>query len=1282
MIRHSLNGLWRPAAFVARMRLWDAVRRRPVHSLVVCGGLVACAVTIATALILAHLRERAIADSGRQLQNTAFVLAEQADRAFQAVDILEAGLIEHMRSIGVATSEDYDWHMSGEDVHRLLKEKIASLPHLDAVTVINAAGQLVNFSRAFPIPDINVADRDYFKAFVADPQLNLLISEPVLNRGTGTWTIYMARRVTGQSGAFLGLVLGAMRMSYFEDFYSRAILGSEGSIALFRRDGLMLARYPQVAPSIGQSFAASKVFDALVNAEHGVVQQAGTITPGQRVIAAVSLAHYPVVVTASLPTDAMLAEWRTEAIYLIALTTALVLVIGGTGVVVVRRFREQNVHLDAALNNMRQGLVMFDKNNRLVVVNQRYIEMYGLSPDSVKPGCTLRDVLQQRAASGTFNHNIDEEIAKFGTSRGIEDRTRDLPDGRRILVRNRLTSDHGWLSTHDDITEQRRIELALIAARHEAEEAEQQARAVHERLRDAVEAVPEGFALFDAQGRYVLWNRSYAETYRQAGIGLRAGMPFEDVLRAGIARGLYPDAWGREEEWLADRLARHAQPQSDHEQCLADGRWLRIQERRTEDGGSVGIRIDITELKQREASFRLLFEGNPIPMWVCQPETSRFLAVNDAAIAQYGYTREQFMRMSLVDIRPPEEVDEFRRLAGTPEARYDAGRTWRHIRADGSEMQVGIFSQKLSYEGEPASIVAIVDVTERKQAENALRRTRAFLDTIIENIPATVLVKDARDLRYLLINRAGEQLFGVPREDVIGKTFTEVFSDEKARTFSNNDVRAMAGRDRIFSDTHPLTTPGNGVRLVTSSKLAIAGDNGEPEYVLTVIDDVTARERAEQRVEHLAHHDPLTDLPNRTAFNAHLAAVLERAQAGNEAFAVLSLDLDRFKEINDVFGHPVGDALLRALAERLTAAVPGTFLARVGGDEFSMIVAEGAQPATAEALAAKLQAAVAQDLEIEGRNIRGGLSIGVSIFPGDAAEATALVANADAALYRAKADGRGTIRFFDQSTDKRLRDRRALQHDLESALARRELMLHYQPQARIGGHIVGFEALLRWRHPVHGFIPPDFFIPLAEENGLIVPIGEWVIREACREAASWARPLSIAVNLSPIQFRHGDLPGLIHSILLESGLSPRRLEFEITETALINDFSRAVSILRRLKDLGVNLAMDDFGAGYSSLSNLQSLPFDKIKIDKTFISNVQSSPQSAAIVRTIIGLARGLDMAVLAEGVETKDQLAFLASEDCDAYQGYLLGRPQAIEHHGELIGRSAELERKMILAG
>jgi diguanylate cyclase (GGDEF)-like protein len=429
---------------------------------------------------------------------------------------------------------------------------------------------------------------------------------------------------------------------------------------------------------------------------------------------------------------------------------------------------------------------------------------------------------------------------------------------------------------------------------------------------------------------------------------------------------------------------------------------------------------------------------------------------------------------------------------------------------------------------------------------------------------------------------------------------------------------------------------------------------------------------------HMAYHDGLTDLPNRAAFLQALAQMIEACEGSGEEFAVLSVDLDGLKEINDVFGHATGDKVLIEVANRIQTVARGGVVARLSGDEFGLII-DGKQPEAGIALARQLVEAMGKEFQIDGRAVRTGVTTGVAVFPHNGQDAASLLANAGAALFRAKAKSRGTISLYEPEMDKQIRDRRVLHQDLSGAIRNGELSLYFQPQAISGqtvdsSEIIGFEALVRWLHPVRGFVPPVAFIPLAEESGLIVEMGEWILREACREAASWPKPLQIAVNLSPVQFMHGDLVGLVHSILLETGLAPGRLELEITEGVLIEDFDRGLALLRRLKALGVRVSMDDFGSGYSSLSYLQAFPFDKIKIDRDFVLNLGRNPQSAAIVRAVIGLGHGLDMSIVAEGVETQEQLSFLADQGCDAVQGYFIGKPLPITQYAGLIGRDGKV--------
>jgi diguanylate cyclase (GGDEF)-like protein/PAS domain S-box-containing protein len=789
---------------------------------------------------------------------------------------------------------------------------------------------------------------------------------------------------------------------------------------------------------------------------------------------------------------------------------------------------------------------------------------------------------------------------------------------------------------------------------------------------DALDFIPVGIAQFDSNDRYVSWNRKYAEVYCESKNTIVVGGRFEDTLRSALADGQFPDAVGREESWLAERLARRALRENLEEQHLSGDRWFRIEERRTADGGSISVHIDITDIKQREESSRLLFEDNPVPMWVFDRETLKFLAVNDAAVSAYGYSQEQFMAMSILDIRLAEDHRSLKEQIRCSETWREARKVWRHVRADGGEIDVDVCSRRLAYRGRNASLVAAVDVTEQQSAAEKVREAREFLETIIDQIPASITVKGASDRRYILINKSIEDAWARPRDQVVGRTADELFPTAAAEMVQQLDDIVVANPGRVHAEEVMIAPHGQDTRVVAMRRLAIAGPSGTPRYLLSISDDVTEKKQAEQRAEYLASHDSLTQLSNRRAFNEKLATTLEQAGTSGEEFAVLCLDVDRFKEVNDVFGHGCGDALLKEIARKLQEVSDGAFVARMGGDEFTIIAKGHSQPLCTEALAERILDAFAVDLNIEGQSLRVGLSIGVALYPGNGTDAGTLVANADAALYRAKAGGRGAVRFFEIGMDQRLRERRLLQHDLRAAIERDELILHYQPQASVDGNITGFEVLVRWNHPTRGRILPTMFIPLAEESGLIIPMGERILREACREAASWPTPLNIAVNLSPVQFQHGDLVKLVHEILLQTGLPSKRLELEITESVLIDDFDRTISILRRLKDLGVKIAMDDFGTGYSSLSYLQAFPFDKIKIDREFISNIDRSPQSAAIIRAVIGIGHGLSLPIVAEGVETKEQLAFLSKESCDQIQGYYLGRPRPIRDYNAIVGRAA----------
>jgi diguanylate cyclase (GGDEF)-like protein len=425
-------------------------------------------------------------------------------------------------------------------------------------------------------------------------------------------------------------------------------------------------------------------------------------------------------------------------------------------------------------------------------------------------------------------------------------------------------------------------------------------------------------------------------------------------------------------------------------------------------------------------------------------------------------------------------------------------------------------------------------------------------------------------------------------------------------------------------------------------------------------EDITVQRRSELKIEYMAHHDALTDLANRVLLNERLEQALGLRIHLEEMVAVHHIDLDQFKAVNDTFGHPAGDKLLRIVADRLRGLVRETdTIARMGGDEFVVVQVPITDPAESTSLAQRIIASMSEPFDLDGHQAVIGASIGIAVGPSDGLRPDELLRNADLALYRAKGDGRGTFRFFEAAMDLQMQTRRIMERDLRKALPSGQFELYYQPVVNLAsGDISGFEALIRWNHPEQGVVAPASFIPLAEETGLIVPVGEWVIRQACATAAQWPSDLSVAVNISAAQFRNPGLMQVIVGALATSGLQPTRLEIEITETVLLQNRETTLAVLHQLRELGIRIAMDDFGTGYSSLTYLQCFPFDKIKIDRSFVKDITENTGSLNIVRAVAALAKGMGMTATAEGVETSEQLDRITSEGCTEMQGFLFSRP------------------------
>ncbi|UZE51224.1 EAL domain-containing protein [Rhodopseudomonas sp. P2A-2r] len=573
----------------------------------------------------------------------------------------------------------------------------------------------------------------------------------------------------------------------------------------------------------------------------------------------------------------------------------------------------------------------------------------------------------------------------------------------------------------------------------------------------------------------------------------------------------------------------------------------------------------------------------------------------------------------------------------------------------------------------PAVAVAIAAILLVARYRRSFREREMQLHAAISNSEQGFCMFGP-DGRLQLWNESLLQIYMIPPGQVLsGRSFEELVDVGRAVGSEARELRDLVElRDSIASGEASSLT----IELLDGRHVKILQRPMPNGGWMATHEDVTDRKQAEARFAYVALHDLVTGLPNRAALHHRIAENLKTAKDNNARFAVIRLGIDRFKEINDVFGQSAGDAVLAEMARRLGESCEPGFLARPGGDEFSIVTPPDQAASAMEDIFSRLAVICDSEFHIDGQDIRVGSTAGVSVYPDDGEDSETLIAHADIALYRAKAETRGTVRRFESAMDRQIREKRALQRDLAVALKNGEFEIYYQPQATAQGQAVGFETLLRWHHPVRGMVSPGIFIPLAEETGLIGAIDEWVLRTACAEAVAWPNPLAIAVNFSPLDFRHLDVPELIRSVLLETGLAPARLEVEITEGVLIDDFDSAIAILRRIKDLGVRIAMDDFGAGYSSLSYLQAFPFDKIKIDQTFIAKLDSNVDSASIVEAILGLSRALRLPVIAEGVETQSQLAFLTRHGCDEVQGYLIGRPQPVAHYRDVMNDVAAVAR------
>jgi diguanylate cyclase (GGDEF)-like protein/PAS domain S-box-containing protein len=1017
-MRQIFAGIAAGMFLAARRGREAATRRGPVLWLTLCGVLLVAGIFAVTAMAVGEFRERTLANRERELENTVQLIARHFDQQFQDSDVVAADLIGQMNLPEINSPAMFRERMSGATANQMLRSKISSVSYLGDIAIYDADGELINWSRSQPLPKINVSSRTYFQTFKSNPMAEPVLLESVRSFLIDKWTTIVARRLNGTDGTFFGAMVRRIDPDSYQNYFASVSLAEGTAISLFDRDGKMLARYPHVEAMIGTSHKNAPLMQKVLALARGGQQTLRVTSPvdgEERLGSAASLNHFPLVIVATNTMNAALADWRQQTGFMVTTATLSAAVIALILFLIIRQINRQNrearqrleaerLRLDTALNNMSQGLILYDAAGYIVTCNRRYADMFGLSHDVIKPGCHIHEAMYHRKERNAFSGDVEEFCADVmsGVAEGkVATRTHQLPNGRAFQVINTPLAQGGWVATIEEITERRNLE------------------------------------------------------------------------------------------------------------------------------------------QERDRNYM-------------------------------------------------------------------------------------------------------------------------FLREIIDHIPSQITVKDARTRQYLLVNRTAEEQFGQSGDVIVGKTPFDMYPDATARIVTDDDSKALQAAGGSFKDEHAWQSQTKGPRYITSTRIGIRDKSGEPRYLISVVEDVTERRRADEKIAHMAHYDALTDLPNRALFREQIERELEKVAGGGQ-FALLYIDVDEFKGINDSLGHHVGDELLKLIATRLRGCLKrGDLIARLGGDEFA-VIQTGIQSST-EVLSfvTRIYEAIRQPYHCFGHQLSTDASIGIALAPQDGTDLDQLVKNADLAMYGAKAEGRRTHRFFEPEMDASAKARLTLEQDLRQALVCGGFEIHYQPLVDLRTNAVsGCEALLRWRHPERGMISPAEFIPVAEDTGLINELGDWVLRTACNEAATWPAHVRIAVNVSPVQLKCDTLALRIAGALAASGLAPSRLELEITEAVLIRDDEAALSILHQLRSIGVRIALDDFGTGYSSLSYLKRFPFDKIKIDRCFVADIAEAGGAPVIVQAVVNIAAASNMTTVAEGVETEAQREMLRALGCTEMQGYLFSRPK-----------------------
>ena len=663
------------------------------------------------------------------------------------------------------------------------------------------------------------------------------------------------------------------------------------------------------------------------------------------------------------------------------------------------------------------------------------------------------------------------------------------------------------------------------------------------------------------------------------------------------------------------------------------------------------------ELAASENRYAELFNSSPLPMWLYDTTTLRFLMVNDRAVEHYGWPRESLLRMRLPDLLAPEAAAAY--LHADPAAHHEPlGLETRHRLRDGTVIEVRVNSSPVQHMGAAARLEVVQDVTRQNRDQVRL----LLADKAFANTGEGIVITDARGM-VISVNPAFTRVTGYSPEEIVGSNMRKLKSGRQNEAFYEQMWHEIATHQQWRGEIWNRRKNGE-IYAEWLTITAVLDKSGAVTNYLAAFSDITEHKKAREQIDYLAFHDALTGLPNRVLGQHHVQQSIAIAQRHPARMAILYLDLDKFKYINDTHGHTTGDALLRSVARRLASCIRAEdTLCRLSGDEFMVVLHDVADQRHVSIVCDKILDQLAQPFELEGVQLNTSFSIGIAMYPQDGTDHETLIRNADTALFEAKQGGRNTYRFFDSQMNANVVRYVKTRDDLLLALEREEFELYYQPQVRLSdGQVIGVEALIRWHRPEQGLVPPIDFIPVAEESGLIVPIGRWVLQQACRQAAAWHaagwRDLVVAVNLSAVQFRQGRLESDVLTALLDSGLPPGNLELELTESIVMQDVEAVLATVQRLKSHGLQLSIDDFGTGYSSLAYLKRFHVDKLKIDRSFIRDILVDDEDRAIASAIVQMASSLNLETIAEGVDQPEMVAMLQQLGCHEAQGYLFARP------------------------